>query len=591
MTFYANQIPKYMVSKSLTFASSQFSKHNQLFWFSLSITFAVVYSLLALKEGFSSEWVVQDDARQHVFWMLRYIDPELFANDLIANYFQSIAPIGYTSLYRLAAAMGIEPFVFNKILPSIIGIVCTGYCFSLCQRIFPVPFAGFLASLIFNQSIWMKDDVISATPRAFAYPLLLAFLYYLSKRSLLPCIATIALLGAFYPQGIFLCTGMLILQLIRWQGRNLSFSKSFDDYYFCVMGMGVAVAVMLPYALHVSEFAPVITLEQARQLPEFYPKGRTAFFKDNWFGFYLNGGRSGMIPHSLFTPATNVFSFFLPILLRFQQRFPLLAQMKPDIILLPQLLSVSIAMFVIAHLVLFKLYLPSRYTDYSLRIIVALAAGIALSTITDTLLNRLQKSISPKIKKIKLIKQKILASILLVSIAIAVLFYPSFLNTFPVTKYKFGRLPSLYEFLQQQPKDTLIASLIGDTDNIPSFARRSILVSREYAIPYHWGYYAPFRQRVIDLIKNQYTTNPNQLRQFIRRYGVDLWIVENSSFQTEYLDNNRWFKQYQPATREAIDLLRKDKLPVLLKYKDLCKVFSHDRVTVIATKCLLNKAK
>ena len=580
-----------MADKSLTFVSSQFIKHGKLFWFSLSITFAVIYGLLALKEGFSSESIVQDDARQHVFWMLRYIDPELFANDLIANYFQSVAPIGYTSLYRLAAAMGINPFVFNKIVPPIIGIVCTCYCFSLCQRIFPVPFAGFLASLIFNQSIWMKDDVISGTPRTFAYPLLLAFLYYLSKRSLLPCIATIALLGAFYPQGIFLCTGMLILQLVRWEGINLSFSQNFDDYYFCVMGVGVAVAVLLPYALQVSEFAPVIALEQARQLPEFYPKGRSAFFKDNWFDFYIGGGRSGMIPNSLFTPATTAFSFLLPILAKFRQRFPLLAKIQPDIILLPQLIFVSVVMFVIAHLVLFRLHLPSRYTGYSFRIIVALGAGIALSAITDTLLNQLQTSISPQLRKFKLIGQKILALIFLVIIAIAVLFYPSFLDNFPVTKYKPGAIPNLYEFLQKQPKDTLIASLIADTDNIPTFAQRSILVSREYAIPYHWGYYARFRQRVIDLIKNQYTTNPNQLKQFIRHYGVDLWIVENSSFVAEYLDNNRWLKQHQPVTQEVIDGLRQGKLPVLLKYKDICTVFTQDQFTVISTKCLLNKAK
>ena len=580
-----------MVFKSLTSVLSQFSKHNKLFWFSLSITFAVIYGLLALKEGFSSESIVQDDARQHIFWMLRYIDPELFANDLIANYFQSVAPIGYTSLYRLASALGINPLVFNKILPPIIGIVCTCYCFSLCQRIFPIPFAGFLASLILNQTIWLKDDVISGTPRAFAYPLLLAFLYYLSKRSLFPCIATIALLGAFYPQGIFLCTGMLILQLVRWQGIHLRLSKNFDDYYFCVMGIGVAVAVMLPYVLHSSEFAPVITLEQAKQLPEFNPQGKSAFFKDNWFNFYFGGEGSGLIPSSLFNPATTILGLFLPILAKLRPRFPLIAKIEPDIILLPQLIIASVVMFTTAHIFLFRLHLPSRYTDYSLRITLAVAAGIVLSIITDTLFNQLQAPISPTLEKLKLIRQKIFALIFLVSIATAVIFYPSFLKTFPVTKYKSGEIPSLYEFLQKQPKDILIASLIADTDNIPTFARRSILVGREYAVPYHWGYYAPFRQRVIDLINNQYTTNPNQLRQFVRRYGIDLWIVENSSFSAEYLDNNLWLKQYQPVTQEAIDSLRQDKLPVLLKYKDICTVFTQDRFTVISTKCLLNKAR
>ena len=580
-----------MVSKSLTFISFQLRKQNELFWFSLSITFAIVYGLLGIREGFSHDWIVQDDARQHVFWMLRYLDPELFANDLIADYFQSVAPIGYASLYRLAAALGINPLVFNKFLPPIIGIACTYYCFYFCQRIFPVPFTCFLSSLIFNQIIWMKDDIISATPRAFAYPLLLAFLYYLSKRSLFPCLIIIALFGAFYPQGIFLCAGMLILQLFHWQGLRLRFSPNFDDYYFCVMGLGVAVAVLSPYALHLSEFAPVISVEQAKQLPEFYLKGRSAFFKDNWYDFYIGGGRSGMIPNSIWTPATTIFSLLLPILLRFRQRFPLLNKIQSDINLLPQLMVTSVFMFAMAHLFLFRLHLPSRYTSYSLRIIVAVAAGISLSIITDALVNKLQTNIAANTRNFKLIGQKMAASLGLMAIASTLLGYPSFVDSFPVTKYKTGAIPSLYQFLQQQPKDTLIASLIADADNIPTFAQRSILASREYAIPYHWGYYQPFRQRVIDLIANQYTSDPNQLRRFIRRYGIDLWIVENSSFTPEYVDNNRWFKQHQPVTQEAVDSLRQGKTPFLLAYQDSCKVFEHDQFTVIATECLLDKAK
>ncbi|NEQ85703.1 MAG: hypothetical protein F6K26_38040, partial [Moorea sp. SIO2I5] len=66
-----------------------------IFWFSLSLTFTLVYSLLALREAFSGEYIVQDDARQHIFWMMRFLDPELFPKDLIADYFQTVAPAGY----------------------------------------------------------------------------------------------------------------------------------------------------------------------------------------------------------------------------------------------------------------------------------------------------------------------------------------------------------------------------------------------------------------------------------------------------------------------------------------------------------------
>ena len=61
--------------------------------------------------------------------MQRFIDSELFPNDLIADYFQSQAPIGYSSIYKLMASLGIHPFLFNKIVPVILSLITTIYCF------------------------------------------------------------------------------------------------------------------------------------------------------------------------------------------------------------------------------------------------------------------------------------------------------------------------------------------------------------------------------------------------------------------------------------------------------------------------------
>ena len=79
------------------------------------------------------------------------------------------------------------------------------------------------------------------------------------------------------------------------------------------------------------------------------------------------------------------------------------------------------------------------------------------------------------------------------------MFYPALEDNFPNTQYRVGTATTLYEFFQKQPKDIMIASLSLEADNLPTFAQRSVLVSREYAIPYHMGFYRPFRQRVIDL--------------------------------------------------------------------------------------------
>ncbi len=555
------------------------------FWLSLSLGFALVCGWIAVKEGFSGEWIVQDDARQHVFWMLRYLDPELYPNDLIADYFQSVAPVGYTSLYKLAATLGINPLVFNKLLPPVIGFIATWYGFLLCKQIFPIPLGCFITALLLNQTLWMKDDIISATPRAFVYPLFLAFLYYFAKRSLFPCVITIALLGIFYPQYVFLASGMLILQLFNWKGIRPIPSHNPDDYFFCFVGLAAAFMVMLPYAINVSEFGPTITRAEALQLPDFYDKGRSKFFKNDFLGYILGGGRSGLLPRSLYTPVTLIFGFFLPIIIKFKARFPLIKEVTTKIWLLLDLILVSVVMFALAHALLFRLHLPSRYTGHSFRIIIALAASIVLTSILDTLWQTLK--ISQHRLNFQTIGQKILSGLLLVAIATAILFYPSFVEDFPSTKYKRGDAIALYQFFQQQSKDIVIASLVPETDNLPTFTQRSILVSREYAIPYHMGYYRPYRQRAIDLITAQYSTDIEVVKKLIRQYNITFWLWEEATFVPDSVHDNNWIRQHEPVAQEAIASLREGNIPALLAYKDSCTVFSDGRYTVLSADCIL----
>jgi hypothetical protein len=139
----------------------------------------------------------------------------------------------------------------------------------------------------------------------------------------------------------------------------------------------------------------------------------------------------------------------------------------------------------------------------------------------------------------------------------AVTLYPSSLKVFPKTQYVVGGAPGVYKFLQQQPKDSLIASLTSETDNLPTFTKRSILVGKEYALPFHTKYYAQFRPRVIDLINAQYSSDLNQVKGFIQKYGVSFWLLDRTAFRPEYIANN-WIRQYQATAAEAMAKLKQD---------------------------------
>ena len=378
------------------------------------------------------------------------------------------------------------------------------------------------------------------------------------------------------------------MQLVKWQGFKPYLSRNRKDYYFCFIGLGVAFFVLLPYVLNASEYGPTITRTEALELPDFSPQGRSKFFKSDWWSYIIGGGRAGLLPRSLYTPATLVFGFFLPFLLRSSRTFSLGKAVKQQIIILPQLIIVSVGLFFVAHAVLFKLHLPSRYTGHSLRIVIALAAGIAITVILEALMNKLEVNLPNN--KPHLIK-KLLALALAFAIAISLVCYPSFVKRFPSTKYKIGEEPELYQFFQQQPVDILIASLVMEADNLPTFTKRSILVSREYAIPYHMGYYRPYRQRVIDLIEAQYSPNIEVVTQFIKKYGVTHWLIEASAFSPDYIANNRWRRQHQPIAQEVVASLETGAIPALVAYKDSCALFKSDRYTVMNTECILKSPR
>jgi hypothetical protein len=576
--------------------SKNFSAHL-IFWLSLSLSFSFIYGLMALQQGFRSEYVVQDDVRQHVFWMQRFLDAKLFPNDLIADYFQSVAPAGYKAVYQLPAALGINPMVLNKWLPMVLGMITTGYCFGVSMQLLPVPATGFIATLVLNQNLWIKDDLVSATPRAFVYPLFLAFLYYLLRRNLLGVGVAIALLGLFYPQCVFICAGILILRLWRWDNWRLRLTQNRADFVLSYSGLGVAFLILLPFALAAAKFSPVITLAEAKELPEFYFGGRSIFFHKDPLIFWINGERSGMFPKTLFTPVTLCAGLILPLLMRFSSKFPLVRQVTEEVAILPQIFIASAGMFFAAHAVLFKLHLPSRYTGHTFRIIIALASAIAISTLLDTILRwAIEKGTpNPSIQsKIQNPKSKIviaLAATLLIGILL--IGYPSFVKKFPITNYRVGMMPTLYEFFQKTPKDTLIASLADEANNLPSFAQRSILVGREYAIPYHMGYYRQFRQRTLDLIHAQYSPNLAEVKTFIQKYGIDFWLLAPGAFTPDYVkpkraENNRWIQQYQPAANEALANLQQGKIPALSKLIEPCKVFEAEGFVVLQADCLVN---
>ncbi|NJL84335.1 MAG: hypothetical protein HC890_17960 [Chloroflexaceae bacterium] len=181
-------------------------------WLALTFVFTGIYGFIGVREAFVSEYFIHDDVRSHVFWMRRFLDPELFPGDIIADYLQSVAPYGYSALYRGMASLGIDPVGFNKILPIFLAFMTTWFCFRLCLRLFPVPAAAFVATVFLNQTLWVTHDLSSGTPRAFIYPPISGIL------GLFTGAIALTLLGCH-------CTSRLVLSpMLVFVGGNLKFA-------------------------------------------------------------------------------------------------------------------------------------------------------------------------------------------------------------------------------------------------------------------------------------------------------------------------------------------------------------------------------
>ncbi|WP_413198990.1 hypothetical protein [Nostoc piscinale] len=556
---------------------SQNSNQNQsrwivIFWYSLSLAFAIIYILLGVRQAFSSKYIVSDDAREYISWIYRYFNSDLFSEDLIADYFQSITPIGYGLLYKIVVALNIDPVFFSKIFPIVLGIITTSYCFLVCLQIFPIPMTGFIASLLLNQSLCLHDDLFSGTPRDFIYPLFLAFLYYLIRFSKLGILIAIALQALIYPIIAFIDLLIVFLTLFDWRNKQINVSRNRQSFILFIAATLVVGITILPYTIQSSKFAPVITAAVARTMPDYWHGGRVSFFSHNIISYWFDGRDSGFF--ALIAPPQLLLGLLLPIILKFKSHFPLSQQIQTKIKILPRVVIASLIMFFTAHLIAFKLHWPSRYTHHTFKMVFALAAAIFITLILDAVWQWL--------------RQRGGKNLILITIAIlfiGLISYPSSLKVFPKTPYVEAKVPELYNFLQKQPQNIVIASTSEEADNIPIFAQRKILVGKEYALPIHTKYYAQFHRRMLDLIAAQYSEDINQINNFIQKYHISFWLLERSAFVPEYIAKNSWLQQYQPAAEQAISKLNKTQ-PILATLINSCTVFAADNLVLLNTSCI-----
>lgn len=554
-----------------------------MIWLAISLAASIYFASLALQEAFAGPYVLQDDSRQHVFWTARFADTDLFSGDLAADYFQSIAPSGYSALYKAAARLGADPFVFSKLLPMALGLATTIFCFAASMELLAIPSAAFVSSFVLNASLWLRNGLVSATPRAFAAPLFTAFLFFLIRGSASGAITTIAFMGLFFPSTMFVALGVFLMRIVKIENRRLKLSSERRDYALCFVALVVAGLAVAPFAIKSASFGPVVTASEGRLMPEFLPRGRMAVFRQDFLDYWFTGSHTGMLPTSLFSTAGIWLGLSLPALALFPKRVPLVKNISSNITEFFKVIFVSLVLFFAANALLFRLYLPSRFTVNGFRILLAIAAGLSSIIMLDAIFKWARRDWGS-------IARQAAAILSTAALAVALVLPQALTGVWVDTRYKRGQAAPLYEFLSSHPKDAVIASLSNEADNLPMFAKRSVLINREIALPFHKGYYSQIRQRTIDLINAEYSPDIADLQKFIQKHNVSYLLIDSDTFTPEYLTRDRWLMQFQPDAKTAADNLKRNVIPALAKIADHCSEMKTGNLNLISAECIMKSS-
>ena len=531
--------------------------------------------------------VLSDDALVHQYWLWRYRDPLLFTDPLTAQLRESARyPDGYELLFRVASQV-FDPISFGEWV-GIGAMAISGWLVFLIVREHtswrPAAWIGLALFL----SLAEIHRFYGGFPRAFVHPVvLLTVLLLLRQRNL--AAALVAAGGALlYPPAALLAVGVMCVSALRWKGIDVRVAG------FAALAAALAAVIVLVIG---GDAPRVLTGDEARAFPEFGPNGTLHFFADSRIDF-LRQNRSGF---DLRTSGSILVLAGLGLLIARPANIRLL---RPPVLALP---VVSLAGFAVAHLVLFRLYLPHRYT-YPLMAFFAIAIAVALRPTWEQARHRWQTlallcaplavaafavyvfPLAPEIKPdpgwIPFVAVAVLAvpfvrrpehGALLTAAALvaAILVISDPWGRGTVCPVRPGT-----QFIRTLPKDAVIAGDPADLKCLPATARRAVVFSTQLAPAYEADYFHQGRERMFAMLRAYYGPSASAIADLRTRYGAThLWVRRGTA------DGRRWRPRSQPYGSFVKRLVRSGE-PAVLHLPERCRGWRRGGAEVYVIRCL-----
>jgi len=292
--------------------------------------------------------VYQTDALIHEFWMRRFQDGGLFHDPLTTVLVRSgYIPLGVQGLYYVLSYL-VDPVRLGAVGAVFVAPLSAWLVFRIVREQTDWRPAAWLGAALFVLP-WNVQQFNGMHARAFGEPVVLLTLYLLLRRrlgwaALIPPVATM-----LYPPA----AAVSLIMVIVAAARSLVSDRSSPARRIAVAAGSAAATALATIAPTVAniQHSNLISEAAARHYPEFSGRGQMQFFSKSFLQL-MRGPYSGF---DLDTSGCVLLAGCIAVLLVPGN----VRRVRADVWVLA---AASLAMFAASYSVLFRLYLPNRYT-------------------------------------------------------------------------------------------------------------------------------------------------------------------------------------------------------------------------------------
>lgn len=522
-----------------------------------------IVSLWLQQPYFEDPWLVQNDARIHLWWMQKFRDPGLFTDDALAELMEVKAwrSPGFLALFRIAAPAA-DPLTVSRILSVVMLPVTLLMIFLAGWAIAGSPAGLVAAALYLGQTMQSWDHgivVMDGLQRSFRDPLLMTGLYGIAANKRKTWLASILLSLLFYPVAAPMILGIVFFRWIVFgnnenvRSRNRKRIAVLVVLLICLAGVsGIAVYYLdKPFYGHTGSIFTNPRFSVSGREPIFLQTGKMLGIPDYFF-VGKSGGFLGM--HA--DEAINLFLLLWITLCL----IPGARARTPHPVIVSFLLS-GCALFLASWVIgivsgRFLFYFPSRYNALSLFLILWTGTLVCQRRKSSIGIRFLWLSgiIAPALYFHGSGRSMMSASFLIYAVAgllpdgkirtggvYPFLFIGAFMLPLVVDARKAPGAVApepwekqLIETLRQKDKSVVIAGPPDLMNNIPIHARRAVYLSFEMDTEMRedWA-----RERFMKFFDAYYADDSEKICRFADEEHVDLMLVDSRMFSRDFIDS------------------------------------------------------